>query len=185
MLSEASQRLADDHQELENLARELETVLEANDAQAVYSTLDLFWARLAVHIRTEHLLLFPLVLNALEKSEPEVEDLPPIEEAQRTVARLRSDHDFFMRELARAIAVLREVRTPSDSQDISAGLRGVEKSFAAVRQRLAEHNEVEELKVYRWVALLLNTKEIEKLASQISVELGKRPPRFAAAGWSE
>src|SRR5215813_13136150 len=93
----ARQRLSDDHDAVSEVLKQLLTALDKKDVQTSYSKLDLLWARLAVHIRAEHLHLFPAVTNRW----------PDLSEAQAIVEGLRTDHDFFMRELARAIGILR------------------------------------------------------------------------------
>src|SRR6266496_959278 len=65
MLSKASRRLADDHLALDEALRQFRETLDTGDIEASHARLDLFWARLAVHIRAEHLHLFPVVLNRL------------------------------------------------------------------------------------------------------------------------
>jgi hypothetical protein len=60
MLSQASRRLADDHAALDEVLRQLQEPLDTADVAASHAQLDLFWARLAVHIRAEHLHLFPV-----------------------------------------------------------------------------------------------------------------------------
>src|SRR5689334_21004697 len=97
MESQARERLSADHHTVSEVLQQLLTALENKDLQTSYSKLDLLWARLAVHIRAEHLHLFPAVIN----KSSEGETLAVVEE-------LRTDHDFFMRELAQAIGILRE-----------------------------------------------------------------------------
>src|SRR2546423_10245376 len=104
MMSEPSRRLADDHHGIDRILNQLETALKAEDVEAVDIRLDLFWARLAVHIRAEHLHLFPTVLRALQERESADERLPSPGAAQKMIAHLRDDHDFFMHELASAVA---------------------------------------------------------------------------------
>src|ERR1051325_2506367 len=95
-MSQPRQRLSDDHDAVSEVLKQLLTALDNNDVATSFSRLDLLWARLAVHIRAEHLHLFPAVTKHLRESHAIVENL-------------RTDHDFFMRELARAIAILREM----------------------------------------------------------------------------
>ena len=102
--TQAREKLSDDHEAVSEVLKQLLTALANKDVQSSYSTLDLLWARLAVHIRAEHLHLFPAVTSRLT-------------EAQAVVDQLREDHDFFMRELARAIGILRETQRPIDSSD--------------------------------------------------------------------
>src|SRR5215475_2243449 len=96
---QARERLSDDHHAVSEVLKQLLTALNDKDVETSYSKLDLLWARLAVHIRADHLHLFPAVINRSGAG---------VSEAQAIVEELRSDHDFFMRELARAIAILRE-----------------------------------------------------------------------------
>jgi hypothetical protein len=57
--------LASDHDELDELLDKLFASFDASGSvEQIYQKLDLFWARLAVHIRAEHLHLFPLILGA-------------------------------------------------------------------------------------------------------------------------
>lgn len=160
--SEAREQLLDDHHAVSEVLRELLTALDNNDVQTSYSKLDLLWARLAVHIRAEHLHLFPTVMNRLI-------------EAQSVVEKLRADHDFFMRELARAVGVLREF--PEQLANVRDTVREIEK-------RLATHNEIEENQIYHWASTILTEPEQTDLAARINAELENRPPRFSAEAWA-
>jgi hypothetical protein len=64
---------------------------------------------LAVHIRAENLHLFPALANAPASLFTGRGPLPASEEVHKVLARLRSDHDFFMKELAREIKAMREI----------------------------------------------------------------------------
>src|ERR1051325_4542920 len=104
----ARQRLSDDHHIVDEVLKQLLTALDHKDVQTSYARLDLLWARLAVHIRAEHLHLFPAVTKHSSEAGAIVEDL-------------RIGHDFFMRELARAIGILREMMVgTSDETDLAA-----------------------------------------------------------------
>ena len=92
-VSSARRRLSDDHHAVSEVLEQLLTALDIGDVEMSHSKLDLLWARLAVHIRAEHLHLFPAVIARLPEAQTIVEDL-------------RTDHDFFMHELARAIGIL-------------------------------------------------------------------------------
>ena len=159
---EARQRLLDDHNAVSEVLKQLLTALDNKDVQASYSKLDLLWARLAVHIRAEHLHLFPAVMSRLT-------------EAQSVVETLRADHDFFMRELARAIGVLREF--PEQIDAVGDTVREIEK-------RLASHNEIEENQIYHWASTVLTEPEQTDLAARINAELENRPPRFSEEAWA-
>jgi hemerythrin superfamily protein len=183
MLPLASQQLSDDHQAVGDILEQLLTSLNNTDAEATYSRLDLLWARLAVHIRAEHLHLFPTVLSRLTEStdDPAV---PGLSEAQSIVENLRADHDFFMRELARAIGVLRELPKEIDGANDKAKLTAVENTVREIEKRLVTHNEVEEKKIYRWASTLLIESEQSELIKRINAELENRPPRFPVEVWA-
>ena len=157
MLSKGTQRLVDDHVALDELLRQLQTALDHGDVDASYAKLDLFWAKLAVHIRAEHLHLFPCVLNG----------------ESAVIEQLRDDHEFFMRQLASAIETIRKGQ----------GLNTVNDIVLAIEQRLVQHNHVEETNVYHLATTVLNPEELAELSQRISSELEKRPSRFTAESW--
>ena len=180
MISLASQRLSDDHEAVSNVLKQLLTALNNRDVEATYSRLDLFWARLAVHIRAEHLHLFPTVLNRLTGS-TDVAAAPELSEALSTVENLRADHDFFMRGLARLIGILREL--PAKTVRANDKLTAVEDAVREIEKRLVTHNEVEEKKIYRWASTLLTESQQSELIKRINAELENRPPRFSVEVW--
>lgn len=177
MASLVRQRLSDDHRAVDQVLKQLLAALHNNDTTASYSKLDLLWARLAVHIRAEHLHLFPAVLNGLSGSTDQVAE-PSLSEAKSVVENLRADHEFFMRELARAIGILRE------HPEAEAKLNSVRDIVLAVEKQLANHNEIEENQIYRWASTILTEEEQMDLATRINVELENRPSRFSAAAWA-
>jgi hemerythrin superfamily protein len=165
MPSQAHERLSDDHEAVGEIFDQLLPALNARDMPVSLASLDLLWARLAVHIRAEHLHLFPAVITRMN-------------EAQSVVDRLRSDHDFFMRELARAIAILRELPQSDERWNaVSEAVRGVEK-------RLVTHNELEETTIYPWATAMLTDSEQSDLVARINAELENRPPRFSLEAWT-
>jgi hypothetical protein len=166
-----NQRLARDHQDLDSLLDELRAALETGELREIYRRLDLFWARLAIHIRAEHLHLFPAVLYALSRPED-------VAQAQNTIEALRRDHDFFMHELARAIGAMRGLLKTMDRQVIDGELQSVRTRIAAVRERLSAHNSIEENQVYLWPGRLLNEVEQAALSERVEMELRRIPPRF-------
>src|SRR5260370_32958457 len=95
--------LEDDHASLNQLLIELDAELIKPDINRAFELLDLFWARLAVHIRAENLHLFPALANADPLLFNGRDNLPTFDEAQNVIRRLRLDHDFFMSELALTI----------------------------------------------------------------------------------
>ena len=162
MMSQAGRRLVDDHEDLHRLLEQLKKALHETDAGVAREALDLFWARLAVHIRAEHVRVFPALLTAAQKNSS-----ISLETMQSVIAQLRDDHDFFMHELASAIAKDGDITT----------------IISAVEERLAAHNELEEKQIYGLMGSILSEEEQAQLASQINEELLKHPPRFTADTW--
>jgi hemerythrin superfamily protein len=163
---QAQQQLSDDHQAVGEVVTQLLTALKNKDVKASHSKLDLLWARLAVHIRAEHLHLFPAVTRRFT-------------EAQSVVETLRADHDFFMTELARAVNTLRQ---PPTEEEIN--LNSILDVILEVEKRLAKHNEIEEHQIYRFASTMLTEAEQVELATRINAELEHRPSRFSAEAWA-
>ena len=172
--------LADDHAEVGELMDELLAALDGRDKDRSFDLLDMLWARLAVHIRAEHLCLFPAILGAHGKpSSYSQADAPPPEHVREVVERLRADHDFFMVELAKAVNALREF--------LAEGGGPPEDQFSEVRQRvlavsvrLEEHNRLEEEQVYLWPEALLSLEERVGMSARMRREIENLPPRFSA-----
>lgn len=167
--------LESDHSDLHRLLAETRSHVAAGRLIEAFSGLDLFWARLAVHIRAEHLHLFPAILNAAQN-----ERTGGSFEAEEMVAmidRLRSDHNYFMRTLAGGIKQLR-------ARDELAGdlksIDGLDTSLEALEERLGEHNRVEEDRIYCLHEQLCTPAESSLLNRSIVHELENLPPRFAA-----
>lgn len=183
MMSQARQRLSDDHRAVNDVMKQLLTALQEKDVQASHSKLDLLWARLAVHIRAEHLHLFPTVINRLTETFDHAA-APDLSEAQSVVDKLRADHNFFMTAFAGAIGVLRELPSPLDSADSLARFTSVHEKVLEVEKQLANHNEVEEEQIYRWASTILTEPEQLELTARINAELENRPPRFSPDAWA-
>ena len=173
-MSQVSAQLIDDHRSLDRVLKQLQVALRNSDVETTHAKLDLFWARLAAHIRAEHHHLFPTVLSSLEDAT-----------AQTVIAELRQDHDFFMHELARAVEIIRKLLTVAEHQILKEGLDNVKNIVLQVEQRLVKHNEVEESQIYRWANTLLSPEQQAQLAKQITTELRKHPPRFTLSAWLE
>lgn len=172
--------LVDDHAEVDELIQSLFAALDAQETTASFERLDLLWARLAVHIRAEHLCLFPSILSALDKSPHcSLEDIPLPECVQEVLERLRADHDFFMVELARAVNVARQWfeagNNPSADQ-----FSEIKRRVQILGDRLARHNRLEEGQVYLWPKLLLSAHERLEISARMKREIDNLPPRFAA-----
>ena len=170
------QRLVDDHLALDEMRKAVHLALNNGDINATYSNLDLFWARLAVHIRAEHLRLFPTVVDGLGDHT----DTPTQDEALALIEQLRADHEFFMRELARAIELLRN-KSAAGAIASEHELNAVRTIILEVEKRLAIHNELEENQIYRWATTILSEREQLELATQIDAELANLPSRFSVS----
>lgn len=166
-----------DHSELDILLGAAFRALTQDSMERAFERLDLFWARLAVHIRAENMHLFPALLCAAERA-PERGSAPRQAEIADTIAQLRVDHDFFMRELMAAMKDLRESRRKALPAKGAAMIAGVRDRLERVSHRIAVHNALEESGAYRWVCLLLDQPKIESLAEDIGRELGNLPARL-------
>lgn len=169
--------LEDDHASLGELLTELDLELAKPNFARGFELLDLFWARLAVHIRAENLHLFPALANTPASRFNGKGGLPTFEEAHSLLLRLRSDHDFFMKELAQIMKAAREFRT-----DQGAGRKAIgelRKRLTVVRKRLETHNRLEEKRVYTWPSILFDENAVVALTDRLRHELENLPPRFA------
>jgi len=150
-------QLPRDHAEIDVLLDDALTKLEA-DHPTAFGALDLVWTRLAVHIRAEHLHLFPAVL--------EVSQRELTSEIPETLERLRRDHDFFMHEFVASIKALRiKAGTSRDAAEV----------LRAIRERLVEHNSIEEERIYP----LVSARDDIELTRSITRELENLPPRLS------
>lgn len=175
-MAQASEQLIDDHAAVDKILTQIKSALRSKDLEVAHARLDLFWAKLAVHIRAEHLHLFPAVLRVVNDG-----SAPSPAEAQTSISQLRRDHDFFTHELARAVEITRQLLT--ERSDLEEGLNNVKNIVSEVESRLVKHNESEESHIYNWATTLLNPEEQATLATQITAELRKHPPRFTLSAW--
>ena len=148
-----------DHRELDALYAEAVEALESGDAATALDRVDLFWARLAMHIRAEHLHLFPAIARASS--------------ADEVLEKLRDDHNVFMNRLADAIKLLRQASENSQSD-----LSKPQEIVLSIGEMLAEHNRVEEGTVYLETGDLTGTEQ-DELSAAIDNELSNLPPRFS------
>ncbi|HZS18089.1 MAG TPA: hypothetical protein VFA51_09180 [Candidatus Udaeobacter sp.] len=171
--------LAHDHSELDALLAAAFSALATGAIERSFGTVDVFWARLAMHIRAEHLHLFPAVLGAIDAASEGKEGggSPSREIAQARIAQLREDHDYFMRELAAAIKELHALRG-EQHDDEAAVLRKVQARIFAVSRRLEVHNKIEESEIYQWAGLLLEPLKQVALNKRIERELKNLPRRL-------
>jgi hypothetical protein len=171
--------LVTDHSEVDAMFQELWREFDRGGAREVFEKLDYLWARLAVHIRAEHLHLFPALLAASDAGQGDATgDAPAPGEVRAAVERLREDHDFFMRGLAGAVNAARELAAQDAPPEPERLLR-IKASVQAVAERLAVHNRTEEEQVYLWPVSLLGASELEALREGMRREIENLPPRFS------
>ena len=156
--------LTTDHKELDALGRGLFEAFDRGDAAEVLSKLDVVWARLAVHIRAEHLHLFPALLAA-SMGGGHAAGGPSAREVEETLSRLRDDHNFFMRELSACVNALKR-QAGGDECKPAEEFEAIRRSVLGVFERLREHNRLEEEEVYHWPRDLLSGAERNRLASR-------------------
>jgi iron-sulfur cluster repair protein YtfE (RIC family) len=171
----AASVLTDDHAKIDTWTGDLLAALEEGDQLKVFARLDVLWARLAVHIRVEHLCLFPSILGA---NFGNTGTGPTYEEAQGVIDQLRLDHEFFMRELGASVNSMRKQQDASDNRLAREQFRKVGCSVVEIQARLVKHNLLEENHVYKWVNVLLNEAERLVLVARITRELENIPARF-------
>jgi iron-sulfur cluster repair protein YtfE (RIC family) len=155
--------LSDDHAGVGRLLDDAAQKMERGNAIEALKALDLFWARLAMHIRAEHLHLFPAVLKINSEK-----DIPEILE------RLRLDHDFFMHELADSMKAMRSITSGSEN----GVMRVTAVRLGAIKDRLAKHNHLEEEVVYP-LQHNLSASDRADLSRSIAKDLANIPPRFS------
>jgi iron-sulfur cluster repair protein YtfE (RIC family) len=169
--------LATDHESLAELLIELDSALKESNAGRALEMLDLFWARLAVHIRAENLHLFPAIATSDRSLFTGKGNLPTSEEAHSIILQLRSDHDFFMKELAEMI---KAARVLAGSEEVPRReFKELRQRMTAVWKRLETHNLLEERLVYTWPSLLFDDKSVAALSARLKLELEHLPRRFA------
>jgi hypothetical protein len=171
--------LVNDHAEVDALLRGVTVAFDDGDAREVFPKLDYLWARLAVHIRAEHLHLFPALLSAASaEGAGHTPGAPDAREVEADVRVLREDHDFFMRGLAEAVNDVRASAASEGAADAGL-LPKVREKVRAVAARLAEHNRLEEGRVYLWKTTLLCENARAELRGRMKSEIENLPPRFA------
>ena len=169
--------LEDDHASLGQLLTELDAELAKPNIARAFELLDLFWARLAVHIRAENLHLFPALVNAPASLLTGRGSLPTSEEVHKLLAQLHSDHDFFMKELALMIKAMREITGSQLASVEEAG--DLRQRLTTIAKRLEAHNRLEEEHVYKWPSLFFDEQTVAELRDRLRQELENLPPRFS------
>ena len=164
-----------DHESLHLLLTRLDAELAATNFEAAVHLLDMFWARLAMHIRAENLHLFPALAN---RANHLGQDCSLGTAANEVVSQLQDDHDYFMKELATLMKMLRAV---SQNEAAKGGaLERTQQSLTALKQRLERHNQLEENQVYSWPEMILDEEAIADLNRRVQHELENLPPRFSS-----
>lgn len=168
-----------DHAEVDELYSAALDALDARDRQASLQRVDLFWARIAMHIRAEHLHLFPTVLRLADATggggpETSLSDLPNV------IERLRRDHNEFMDELIRTMKLIRASAAEDDGR--SEILKLARESLASVHRALEQHNRIEEERIYSLEELLNASGNANQLERLLRHEITNLPPRFAVGG---
>lgn len=164
MVRDFENTLRSDHDELDTLLHGIFGSLNAADFEGTFRGLDVFWARLAVHIRAEHLHLFPAI-SGLWSADPQFAELPVL------IATLRRDHDHFMKELASLVKLMRAAE--SNKPHV---LKEAHETLTALKGRLVEHNRIEEERLYN--AGRLFSGGVENISASIQAELNNLPPRL-------
>jgi hemerythrin-like domain-containing protein len=169
-----TEQLEADHNELDKLLKDVFTAISGADCAEVFQKLDLFWARLAMHIRAEHLHLFPALTSWAEQSDQKAVDAADLRELLKE---LRADHDFFMVALARAIKAMRLTFHFGNCTETLTFVCGL---VEGVRDRLETHNQKEESQIYSLASSNLQCDLAASLRRGIALELSKYPHRFQA-----
>lgn len=146
--------LTADHGEIEGLFRDAQMALERGLQAEARTVVDRIWMRLAVHIRAEHKVVFP----ALVEVRPDL---------QSALQALHEDHDYFMSALAGVVKAMKG--PPPDVALIKATLE-------AVGLRLGSHNAIEEEAIYPAADELPREQRVQILAD-VSRELAFLPTR--------
>lgn len=176
----AEELLTQDHNALDHLLQTLTKYFDVSDAATTCARLDLFWARLAMHIRAENLHVFPSILNALDAN-PDAQENSMTNRSELTeaLAVLRRDHEFFMLELARAVTRMRDCVSADQPSGTSKSPSEVSRTIGEIAERLNLHNKLEEELIYRLPERLISSTHQQELAANVRRELENLPPRFA------
>ncbi len=161
-----------DHADIDDVLEQANAALGHADTKRAFTKLDYFWARLAMHIRAEHLHLFPALTEASR-----LLDTAEAAAIKNWIEDLHEDHNFFMREMIVARKTMRQIVADPDSDDLSR-LGEVKVRIENVHRRLIVHNEKEESGIYPLADRLLVPDAAIILRTKIRRELDNLPPRF-------
>jgi hemerythrin superfamily protein len=156
-----------DHDELDGLLVGIFESINEADLEGTFRRLDIFWARLAVHIRAEHIHLFPAISGLSSSVDPDSRfaKLPD------QITRLRADHEYFMKDLS---AIIKSMRAAENNR--SEVLKQANETLIALKGRLLEHNRIEEEQIYNVGKSFL--EDIENISAAVETELANLPPRL-------
>jgi hemerythrin-like domain-containing protein len=160
----ADKILESDHADLNKLQADVQRSIADDDLHRTHEALDLFWGRLALHIRAEHLRLFPALFSVNKSSE-----------LAELISLLREDHDFFMTVLGSLMKVFRS----ASENDAAEVMKFARPELTMLTARLREHNDLEESRIYTLISEL-DEAEAKHLAAGIKMELNNLPQRFRA-----
>ncbi|MEQ1765332.1 MAG: hemerythrin domain-containing protein [Pyrinomonadaceae bacterium] len=178
MSTQPEKLLTDDHSKLNELLDPVVAALQDGNNRQTFDRLDYFWARLALHIRAEHLHLFPALLRSIRSGKGALKErIPSVDSIGEVIGQLRDDHDYFMKELGGSIRQLRVLIANDETVESSQWVR-ITKTLEDVRVRLRAHNELEETEIYPLVNLILEPAKEIALNLQIKKELENLPARF-------
>jgi hypothetical protein len=147
--------LSADHTEMDGCFQDAREALEHHRPVEARALIDRIWIRLAVHIRAEHKVVFPLLAEALPQLRSHLQAL-------------HEDHDFFMATLAEGVKVL---------QGPTPDLPSARAALESVRLRLASHNSLEEELIYPG-ADRLPQEQLAQMLADASRELTFLPRRY-------
>ncbi len=159
--------LRDDHKAIDKILDRTFVALEQGNGSKAFEYLDRFWARLAVHIRAEHLHLFPALLKT--GSDASIEEM---------IVGLRADHSFFMAELGSLVKQWRLARKSVGEATRPDLFSEIRERMEYLRKRLISHNEIEEKQLYSLVEFQLSMEDQSSLYSKVRRELSNMPHRF-------
>ena len=171
--------LKTDHEVLDEMLSQLMIQLGKPDLPWAFETLDLFWGSLATHIRAENICLFPAILNA-PRNRFGSQGVPEYAEARGMIEQLRNDHNFLMTQLGQSMKALRALLLHPEFS-VGTTIPEIRDKMIAVRDRLKEHNHIEEQQVYLWPGVLLDRDSLEQLNTGVRTEIENMPSRFAWA----
>lgn len=176
MLIPMSEGLLDhDHKELDKILDSYFGALSQSNFERAYHYLDFLWARLGMHIRAEHVHLFPALLASFDVPESAPAFGPTREEAQAAIAQLRKEHDSFINDIWAALKPMRAILADADASHDTTFFR---EKIEEMNESLQAHNRREEAFMYRWVEGRLSPAQLADLHQKMQTELEKLPPRF-------